>query len=68
VKIVAAIGFEVVPHDLRHSVTTRLFTRDGWTVPAAATYMGHSDPKVTLKIYTHLTAAALPRPSAIEGR
>ena len=57
----ADIG-DVTPHDLRHSVVTRLF-RDGWTVPAVAAYVGHSDHRVTLQTYTHIHAEELPAPS-----
>ena len=32
-RIVEQVGFDVLPHDLRHTVTTRLFVEDRWTVP-----------------------------------
>ncbi|MCP3973169.1 MAG: site-specific integrase [bacterium] len=59
---VAGIG-EVKPHDLRHTVATSLFVRDGWTVPQVQAYLGHVDPAVTLKVYSHVNAESLPRPS-----
>jgi integrase len=58
----ADIG-EAHPHDLRHSVATRLFTVDGWSVPQVQAFLGHADPKVTLSIYTHIAAEELPAPS-----
>jgi integrase len=51
------------PHDLRHTLATRLFLVDGWTVPQVQAYLGHADPSVTLKVYTHVSAEELPRPS-----
>ena len=66
-RIVEQVGFDVLPHDLRHTVTTRLFVEDRWTVPEVQAYMGHLDPKVTLRIYTHIAAAELPRPSSSTG-
>ncbi|HZD23268.1 MAG TPA: site-specific integrase [Acidimicrobiia bacterium] len=62
IEELASIG-EVHPHDLRHTLATRLFTVDGWTVPAVQAYLGHVDPKVTLRIYTHVSAEELPEPS-----
>ena len=58
----AGIG-DVRAHDLRHTVATRLFVVDGWTVPQVQAYLGHVDPTVTLKVYTHVAAESLPRPS-----
>ena len=58
----ARIG-DVRAHDLRHTVATRLFVVDGWTVPQVQAYLGHVDPTVTLKVYTHVAAESLPRPS-----
>jgi integrase len=54
---------EIHPHDLRHTLATRLFLVDGWTVPQVQAYLGHTDPAVTLKVYTHVSAEELPRPS-----
>jgi integrase len=64
-KIVDRAGIgNVNPHDLRHSLATRLFTVDGWTVPQVQAFLGHVDPTVTLKIYTHVVAEELPAPSS----
>jgi len=63
-RIVAVAGIgEVHPHDLRHTLATRLFVVDGWTVPQVQAFLGHADPKVTLKVYTHVKAEELPAPS-----
>lgn len=51
------------PHDLRHTLATRLFVVDGWTVPQVQAFLGHVDPKVTLRIYTHVSSEGLPEPS-----
>jgi integrase len=59
---VAGIG-DVNPHDLRHSCATRLFTVDRWGVPEAQSFMGHADPTVTLRVYTHIAAESLPAPT-----
>jgi integrase len=58
------VGFDVKPHDLRHTAATNLFVRDRWTVPEVQAYMGHRDHKTTLAIYTHVTADQLPTPSS----
>lgn len=64
-RIVARAGVgDVNPHDLRHTLATRLFTVDGWTVPQVQAFLGHADPKVTLSIYTHIAAEDLPAPSS----
>ena len=42
-------------HDLRHSYCTLLYSA-GVDVKTAAYLMGHSDIKVTMSIYTHLSA------------
>ena len=60
----ADIG-DVHPHDLRHTLATRLFVIDGWTVPQVQAYLGHVDPTVTLKVYTHVAAEELPTPMAL---
>ena len=63
-RIVEAAGIgDVTPHDLRHTLATRLFLVDRWTVPQVQAYLGHADPTVTLKVYTHVSAEDLPRPS-----
>ena len=56
---VAGIG-EVRPHDLRHTMATRLFVADGWSVPQVQTYLGHIDPALTLRVYTHMRCGAAP--------
>lgn len=55
---------DVNPHDLRHTLATRLFVVDGWNVPQVQAFLGHADPKVTLKIYTHVNSEELPAPSS----
>ena len=68
-QIVEAAGIgDVHPHDLRHTLATRLFVVDGWTVPQVQAYLGHVDPTVTLKVYTHVAADELPTPAALERR
>jgi len=59
----AGVG-DINPHDLRHSLTTRLFLVDGWTVPQVQAFVGHADPTVTLRVYTHVMSEALPEPSS----
>lgn len=59
----AGVG-DVNPHDLRHTLATRLFVVDGWGVPQVQAFLGHADPKVTLSIYTHVSAEELPAPSS----
>jgi integrase len=60
--VTAADVGDLHPHDLRHTLATRLFLVDGWTVPQVQAYLGHSDPAVTLKTYTHVSASDLPTP------
>ena len=64
-RIKAAVGVECRPHDLRHTVATRLFTVARWTPGEVQRYMGHLDPRVTLAIYTHITTEDLPAPPAM---
>jgi site-specific recombinase XerD len=47
-------GIECTPHQLRHSYATMLFDA-GIDVKTAQTWLGHSDIKTTLDIYTHLS-------------
>jgi len=62
-RIVAAADIgDVTPHDLRHTLATRLFVVNRWTVPQVQAYLGHVDPTVTLRTYTHIAAEELPRP------
>jgi integrase len=58
-------GVECRPHDLRHTVATRLFMVARWTPGEVQRYMGHLDPRVTLAIYTHITTEDLPAPPAM---
>ena len=53
------------PHDLRHSAITRLFVADRWSPAEVQAWAGHSDPRITLAIYTHVNSGALPTPSSI---
>jgi integrase len=46
--------FSVRAHDLRHSFCTMLYDA-GVDLKTAQDLMGHSDAKMTMKIYTHLT-------------
>lgn len=46
--------FSVRAHDLRHTFCTMLYD-SGVDVKSAAYFMGHSDIRVTMEIYTHLT-------------
>lgn len=46
--------FCIRAHDLRHTFCTLLF-ESGVDVKSAAYYMGHSDIRVTMEVYTHLT-------------
>jgi integrase len=59
---VAGVG-DLHPHDLRHTMATRLFIIDRWTVPQVQAYLGHVDPTTTLAVYTHVSAEELPEPS-----
>jgi integrase len=64
-KIVDAADVgDLKPHDLRHTAATRLFVVDGWNVPQVQAFLGHADPKITLAVYTHITAEELPAPSS----
>lgn len=47
------IDFQVSPHILRHTYITQLIL-SGANLKRVQYLAGHSDPKVTLKIYTHL--------------
>jgi len=53
------------PHDLRHTTATRLVQVDGFGPAQLMAYLGHSDARTSLKLYTHLTAADLPAPSVL---
>ena len=47
-KITDRLDFDVVPHDLRRTVATRLFVVDRWNPAEVEAFMGHSDPRMTL--------------------
>lgn len=48
------IPFEIRTHDLRHTFATMLYDA-GVDVKTAQTWLGHADPAITMKIYTHLS-------------
>lgn len=54
---------DVVPHDLRRTCVTRLFTVDGWSPAEVQAFVGHSDARVTLEIYAAVNSRDLPVPS-----
>ena len=47
-------SFSVRPHDLRHTFATLLYDA-GVDVKSASYLLGHSDSRVTLEVYTHLS-------------
>lgn len=51
-------GVEITPHQLRHGYATILFDA-GIDVKTAQRWLGHSDIKTTLDIYTHLSEKKL---------
>jgi integrase len=53
------------PHDLRHTAATRLCLVDRWSPAEVQRFLGHSDPRVTLAIYTHISTDDLREPSAL---
>ena len=61
-KVALAEGRELSPeerwhyrfHDLRHYTATELF-RSGHNARTVADYLGHADPALTLRVYTHNT-------------
>ena len=65
-RIVDVSGVDAVPHDLRRTTATRLFRVDRWTPSEVQRYLGHDDPRVTLKIYTKVTEEHLPTPSTFQ--
>ncbi|MDK1039844.1 MAG: tyrosine-type recombinase/integrase, partial [Actinomycetota bacterium] len=63
----ADIG-HLVPHDLRHTCITRLFIADRWTPSEVKAFVGHTDARVTLDIYSHVNPSELPVPSEFRLR
>lgn len=53
-KYVKETGINATPHMLRHTYATMLFDAD-IDVKTAQTWLGHTDIKTTLDIYTHLS-------------
>lgn len=53
-KYTDLIGISITPHQLRHYYCTQLF-ESGIDVKTAQLWLGHSDIKTTLDIYTHLS-------------
>jgi integrase len=49
----------------RRSAATRLFQVDRWNPAEVQVWLGHSDPRLTLAIYTHIEAVDLPKPSVL---
>lgn len=49
--------FKVLAHDLRHTFATMLY-QSGIDIKASQYYLGHSDLRMTMNLYTHLTAEA----------
>lgn len=47
-------GVQFTPHDLRHTFCSLLFAADV-DIKTAQLWMGHADPNVTMRIYTHLS-------------
>jgi integrase len=64
-RITEMAGLDAVPHDLRHTVATRLMVVDRWSPAEVQHFLGHRDPRVTLAIYTHINTDDLPTPSAL---
>lgn len=59
----AETGIECTPHQLRHSYATMLFDA-GIDVKTAQKWLGHTDIKTTLDIYTHLSESRLEKSTA----
>lgn len=53
-SFVKACGVNFRCHDLRHTFTTMIFDA-GVDLKTAQKWLGHDDPTVTLRIYTHLS-------------
>ena len=67
-RITEAAGVDAVPHDLRHTVATRLMVVDRWSPAEVQHFLGHRDSRVTLAIYTHISSVDLPVPSRLNAR
>lgn len=50
----SACGVSFTPHDLRHTFCSMLYSADV-DIKTAQLWMGHADPNVTMRIYTHLS-------------
>jgi integrase len=66
-KIVDIAGVDALPHDLRHTVATRLMVVDRWSPSEVQHFLGHRDPRVTLAIYTHISSGDLSVPSRLNA-
>jgi len=66
-RIADRVGLDVHPHDLRHTCATRLIAVDRWQPSEVQAFLGHSDPRMTLAVYTHIETDALPTPSTLHG-
>lgn len=64
-RIVELTGVDARPHDLRRTCATRLIVEDRWSPAEVQAFLGHRDPRVTLAIYTQVSADDLPTPSAL---
>jgi integrase len=64
-RITDEADVDALPHDLRHTAATRLFTIDRWNPAEVQRFLGHRDPRVTLAIYTHVSSEDLPAPSRL---
>ena len=64
-RIVDTAGVDARPHDLRRTCATRLIVEDRWSPAEVQAFLGHRDPRVTLAIYTMISADELPTPSSI---
>ena len=55
-RIVDTAGVDARPHDLRRTCATRLIVEDRWSPAEVQAFLGHRDPRVTLAIYTMISA------------
>ena len=61
---VDTLGRKLDIHALRHTAATR-FARNGTPLPVTQRILGHSDPKMTARVYTHLDVEDLRQ--AVDG-